>query len=220
MTQNVDREGASLSVAPLRKLLPDGGRYFLPKEVEDALAVLSRLSARELVERSRIEHTADPKYVPSECVLYFVRRPSLVNDENALCDLFVILRQRVLRSVPVFARRVSGSKKLAEKAIDLKIQEAVLDKFHKLLCKDRADYDERLDYYECRFNSALAFLRSTARRDIPKQELRYESMTCEGDTNEPSREVELALAALKTPLDWEGIDFLYRSKLYAAINSL
>lgn len=220
MTQNRDRVTASRTAVPLRQLQADGTPYFRPKEIEDALAELLRLPTTEVVVRSRIEDVLDPRYVPTECVLYFVRRPGSLNDENNVRDLFVILRQRVLHAVPVFPRRLPGSKKLAEKATDLKIQEAVLDKFQRLLCNDWAGYDERLDFYECRFNSALALLRSTARRDVLKVEHRDAATPYEGDTNEPSRGVEQALANLKNPLNSEGIDFLYRSKLHAAISSL
>jgi RNA polymerase sigma factor (sigma-70 family) len=220
MTQNVAREEALPSVAPLRMRQPDGSLYFRPKEVEAALGVLSRLPVKEVVERSRIEDPKDPDFVPSECVLHYVRRLSPGNDEDALRDLFVILRQRVLQAVPVSARRVVGSKKLGEKAVDLEIQEAVLHKFQELLCGDRGAYDERLDCYECRFNFALARLRATARRDVRKDESRYTPLVDEGDTNELTKEVERVLAAIKNPNDGQNVDFLYRSKLHVAISSL
>jgi DNA-directed RNA polymerase specialized sigma24 family protein len=220
MTENADRNRASSSVAPLRMREPDGSLYCRPQEIENVIAVLSGLPAREVVERFRVVDVTDAVYVPSECVLHFVRNPSVYNNDDALRDLFVILRQRVLRAVPVLARRVAGSKKLTEKAVDLEIQEVVLQKFQELLCGDRGEYDERLDFYECRFNFALARLRATARRDVRREDSHYQSTTYEDDTNEPLKEVELALAALKNPVDDEKVDFLYRSKLHAAISSL
>ena len=129
-----------------------------------------QLPASELVRRARIEQAEDPDYVPSECVLFFVRRPSIGDDETVFHDLFVVLRQRVLRAVPVPGRRLAGANKFAEKATDLEVREAVLQKLQELLCGDRGEYDERLDFFECRFNQALAFLRSTARRSVRREE--------------------------------------------------
>jgi len=216
MNQNVALEGTQPSVAPLRKRQPEGDLYVRPSEIETALATLVSLPSRELVERFRITDTTDPDYVPSECVLYFVRR--LDFGDESFRDLYAVLRQRLLRAVPVAARRMAG--KFAEKVGDLEIQEAVLQKFQELLCTDRGEYDERLDFFECRFNSALAHLRLTARKKVRRDESRYE-LTDFSDTSEgPSREVELALLAMRNALDDEGVDFLYRSKLHAAINAL
>ncbi len=200
---------------------PDGTPYERPKEVEEALAGLSRLPASELVRRAGIEETDHPDYVPSECVLYFVRRPSSFgDDENALHDLFVTLRERVLQAVPVLRQRLPGSNKVAEKKTDLEIREAVLQKFQELLCGDRGEYDERLDFYECRFNRALALLRSTARRDVRREESHYRPAAPDGDTNELSRKVDAALAALQESADHPNLDPAYRSKLHVAISSL
>lgn len=61
-------------------------------------------------------------------------------------------------------------------------------------------------------------LRKTARRKVDRQESGHVPLAGGEDTNTPSKEVESALAALNNLGD--GIDFLYRSKLYAAITSL
>ncbi len=217
MSQNVDRERATPSVAALRTRKPDGTLYERPKEVEETIAILSLLPASELAERACIEDANHPDYVPSECVLYFIRRPAFGEDNSALRELFVILRQRVLRAVPVLRRRLPGSKKVAESAADLEIQEAVLHKFQELLC---GEYDERLDFYECRFNRALALLRSTARRDVRRELSHFEPMALDGDSSEFTREVEMALAASRSPAADQSEDFLFRSKLHVAISSL
>jgi DNA-directed RNA polymerase specialized sigma24 family protein len=218
MTQNVEKEEALPSVTPLRMRKPDGSLYCRPEEIEETLTVLLRLPTRELVERSRIEDAEAPNYVPSECMLYFVRRLSFSDDEDSLRDLFLILRQRILRAVPVLGRRLADSRKVGDKATELDVQEAVLDKFQELLCGDRVEYAERLDFFECRFNQALAFLRSTARRDARREESHSQPM--DGDTNEFATEVELVLATLREPIDGQNGDFLYRSKLHVAISTL
>ena len=153
MNRDTQTAANSTPVAPLRKRQVDGRLYSRPSEIETHLSVLSHLSTPELVERVRIEGPADTRYVPTECVLYFVRRSTFGNDEGAIRDLFTILRQRVLQAVPVLERHLPGSSKKAESAVDLEIREAVLHKFQEMLCRDRKEYEEQLDYYECRFNS-------------------------------------------------------------------
>jgi DNA-directed RNA polymerase specialized sigma24 family protein len=219
MTQALDTIRETPPVAPLRKVRPDGDPYRRPDEVERAIAVLLQLPAGQVAERSQIEDPEHPDYVPAECVLYFVRRLAPDADKDALNRLFAALRQRVLRAVPVSARRVAGSAKLAERATDLEVRDAVMDKFQELLCGDRREYDPRLDFYECRFNAALARLRATARRDVRRDESCREPAAF-GVPAEPSADVESALAAMRGSGDGEGIDFLYRSKLRAAISSL
>src|SRR4051812_41555275 len=113
MTQNVDQKRATPSVAPLRMRRPDGTPYERPKEVEQALAGLLQLPASELVRRACIEEVQDPDYIPPECVLYFIRQPTFAGNENALHDLFVVLRQRVFRAVPVPTPRLAGTNKRA-----------------------------------------------------------------------------------------------------------
>ena len=207
-------------IAPLRMQDPAGKLYRRPPEIEESLAALSQLTAADAVHRSRIEDTDDPDYVPSECLLHFVRQASFANDQNAFRELFMILNKRVHRAVPVFARRVTGLDKPAVKASDLEIQELVVSAFHKMLCADRVAYNERLDYFEIRFNSAIVRLRATARRTVQRVESRQEPMAYKGETNITSGEIELQLAKLKTPAAVENVDFLYRSKLQAAISSL
>src|SRR4051794_22090142 len=101
MTRNLQVEKATPSVVPLRKRKRDGSEYRRRPEVEEALALLVQLSASEVARRARIEERDHPDYLPSECVLYFVRRLDPQDEEGALQDLFKILRHRVLKAVPV-----------------------------------------------------------------------------------------------------------------------
>ena len=95
-----------------------------------------------------------------------------------------------------------------------------MDKFQKLLCRDRGEYQERLDFFECRFNAAIAKLRATARRDALNSASHLVSLTYDDETAGPSPEVESALASLRDGPDRISTDFLYRSKMYTAIDSL
>jgi DNA-directed RNA polymerase specialized sigma24 family protein len=115
---------------------------------------------------------------------------------------------------------VKGLRKPAIKGSDADIQEHVLQRFQELLCADRKGYDERLDFYEIRFNAAVAKVRLTARKQVGIYESRREALVYDGDTVTPSGDMEEALARLKEPDSGSEIDFLYRSKLHAAIKSL
>ncbi len=205
---------------PLRKKRADGSLYQRPSEIEASLAALELLPIKEIVERSKILDPHSAEYLPSECLLHFLRNTRKSTEIDDFRELFLSLRQRILAATPALERRSAGTSKLAVRAVDVSIQEGVLDAFNEMLCKDRNDYDDRLDYFEIRFNSALARLRLTARRTVMRTDSRTESMSPEEDTNAPSPEVEAALTKLKGFGEEEMPDFLYRSRLLAAINTL
>ncbi|MEX2170730.1 MAG: sigma factor-like helix-turn-helix DNA-binding protein [Pirellulales bacterium] len=206
-------------ITPLKKL-KDGVPYTRPPEIEQALEALSKLPIEEVVRRASTTDSKDAEFVPSECVLHFVRKSKLNGDSAPYCDLFVILRKRVVGAVPVFDRRVRGLTKPGNSISETDAQELVLQKFQELLCLDRAQYEERLDFYEVRFNSALAALRVTAQRSVTRRESYLEPMQYDGDTLALSGEMEKAIAHLKTTNYTSEEDYLYRSRLLAAIKSL
>lgn len=218
MNQNLATNPAT-PVAPLRRLMPDGSPYYRRPEVEEALAVLVQLPPTEVASRAKIKDTDHRDYLPTECVLYFIRRWDPIKDGSAFHDLFNILRQRILRAVPVFSRRVANSNQIAERAFDLEVRDAVIHKFQELLCRDRREYDEKLDFYEGQFNLTLARLRSTARRDLGKKEIRDRAAAAGGHPGRAHDEVEAALASLRDDAEKKEREF-YRSRLQVAISSL
>lgn len=220
MSDNVDGLEVPLRIAPLRRLKPNGELYRRPPEIEASLNTLAILPLSELTQRVRNEDPDDPNYVQSECVLYFLRQPNVAGDGELFQTLFKVLRQRVYGATPVPSRPIPGSTRRAESLEDLEIREKVLQRFQEQLCSDRKDYGVRLDCFECRFNFAVARLRATARRDVRKLDARYEAMDFESNLAEPSSAVETALSRLSNPSGGTDFDFLYRSKLLAAISSL
>lgn len=207
-------------IAPLRKQSDDGTKYFRPTEIEDALAALYQLSIGEIARRASISDPEDSDYVPSECLLHFVRQSKANGDTKPYQDLFAALRNRVLRAVPVRLRRVAGVSKPAEADSESQIQERVIFDFQKMLCLDRQEYDQRLDYYEIKFNSAIAALRATARRAVLKKESRRKPMEYDGEASDLSLEMEAALERVKHPNGQKEDDFLYRLRFLEAISSL
>jgi DNA-directed RNA polymerase specialized sigma24 family protein len=206
-------------IAPLRKKKKDGSTYARPTEIESVLASLLQLIPKELVERVRIRDSQDADFVPTECLIYIVRN-SVVNDQHAAADLFAELLDRVYRhSVPELTRREEASDEGSQSVLLLEVREQILAKFEDLLCNDQANYEVRLDFYECRFNAALAALRQTARRDVGRLHAGTVSLTLEEESNDLSTEVEEAFIKFKGLLA-ENDFSNYRFRLAKEINSL
>jgi hypothetical protein len=103
---------------------------------------------------------------------------------------------------------------------NIKINEYVMDRFQGMLVQDRAGYDERLDYYEVNFDAALATLRLDGRKKAFREEKRSETIGYDDETSELNAEVEEAAAAQNPISESKLDDPAYRSRLYAAIDSL
>lgn len=204
----------------LRKKKDDGSPYTRPPDVESSIDALLALPRDDLVQRCKISDGSHPEFVKSECILHFVRHAKSDNNDRHFEALFRILRSRVQRALPAIERVVEEGDKASIHASAVEIRDAVLFRFQELLCLDRAGYDERLDYFEIRFDGAIANLRRTARRKAWKDENRSQPLTYDDETSEPSKEVEEALARLH-PLSPSKIDDpAYRLRFDAAIDSL
>jgi len=207
-------------ITPLRKRSVDGVAYFRPPAIAELLAALSQVPIEEVARRARIDDHDSVEYVPSECLVYFVRQSKYCGDGDAYREIFATLRQRLLQSVPVYRRRVPDHSRFAERATDLDVQDAVLHAFQELLCTDRNGYDERLDFFEIRFNAAVAKLRATARKKIARYESRRLSLAGTGDESGSYDHIEQVLARLRDQDEDVGDDCLCRLRLHAAINIL
>jgi DNA-directed RNA polymerase specialized sigma24 family protein len=100
----------------------------------------------------------------------------------------------------------------------MNIREAVRDHFVDLLLSDRNLYDDRLDYYEVNFNSAVA----ADRRDANDRHWKQENRTAEIETEdgEVSTQVESAVGNYD-PFNADELDKKdYRLLLDEAIDSL
>jgi hypothetical protein len=188
--------------------------------VEASIDALLALPRSELLERCRFSDTSHPSYVKSECILHFIRQAKADNHDRHFEALFRILRTRVQRALPAVDRPVEEGESALVQASAIEIRDAVLFRFQELLCHDRADYEDRLDYFEIRFDGAIANLRRTARRRTWKEENRSQPLSYDDETSELSSEVEDALARLN-PRSPEKIDDpAYRKRFAAAIDSL
>ena len=205
---------------PLRKAYPDGRLYQRRPEIEAALDALALKPRSEIVDRCRLIDPSEAAYLPSECLLHLVRASKTDNSDAYFEALFRALRKRVLGRLPRTEIGHDADGKTIVSQTNVRIAEAVMDRFQEFLVLDRDGYDERLDYFEINFDGAVASLRLTARKKAWKEENRSVPMTYDDETSELNAEIEEAAAAQNPLLQSKIDDPAYRSRLDAAIDSL
>ncbi|OYY90811.1 MAG: hypothetical protein B7Y45_06390 [Sphingomonas sp. 28-66-16] len=197
-------------IAPLTRKKKDGTKYTRPDNVEGLLPALGELPRDGLLERARIRNRKDLGYVPSECLVHFIRASRHENAHAWFDRLYKVLAERVMRAVPI----ASGG---TASATDERIRDAVFDRFVELLAKDRAEPDDRLDFFEARFDLAIKRLRLDAQERVWRETNRGDSM----DDEEGGAAEAAATAGTTNPLDAEIFsDPLFRERLYVAIDAL
>ena len=203
-------------IEPLLKRKLDGALYTRPAHVEGLLPSLAALPPDELVTRCAITDDNDPAYVPSECVLQFARAWRSRQDDAELDRLYGLLLARVERLLP----RVGDPGGKTESRAKVDIRDAVLHGFASLLVSDRQEYDDRLDFYEVRFASAVARLRLSAQDTAWAAERRFEGLELEQQPGELAPHVESAAGSFD-PFDSTDADAEdFRLRVYAAIDTL
>ena len=201
-------------IEPLRKKTRDGNIYKRVDHIEAKLVDLESLARSDLCARCNIRNREDASYVPSECLLYFVRASRTESKNADYEQLYKLLIRRVLNGLPN-ANNADGTVSLTKS----EIREKALDRFVVLLASDRTCYCERLDYFEIRFDGALANLRRDAQEQVWRDESRSATLELD-ESGELSPEIERAAQGFDpfsvSELDTED----YRSRLDAAIEML
>lgn len=214
--ENEIGRGGDVAITPLHKRRLTGEPYTRDPKVETMLAELTLLPRDELIERASIARRADPRFIPSECLLYFVRASRHDNNEAWFERLYRLLTERVLRSLPK-AESPDGKTESLTRGI---VRDKVFGRFVELLSSDRAAYAEKLDYFEIRFDGALASLRRDAQEQAWRDENRSQALEYDEESGELSPEVEAAAGAHDPFAASEFDDPTYRSRLDAAIEAL
>lgn len=174
------------------------------------------LSRDDLLARCCIRDRSDPQYIPSESLLHLVRACRQDASDAYFERLYKILAERVLRALP----KAESAKGKTESLQRAEIREKVFDRFQELLALDRRIYVTKLDYFEVRFDSALASLRRDAQEQVWRSENRTKPLEYDEDTGELSAEIEKA-AGQYNPFDSPNRDDpAYRFRLDAAIDAL
>jgi len=196
---------------PLRKQKLNGTPYFRRDKVEAEIQALAGISAAELERRTALWQVSDPGFVSPEALLYFVRNTAGGAHRDKLAEQLLL---RVARRVPLVANADGKTVSLTK----MNIREDVHDHFVDLLLSDRKQYDDRLDYYEVNFNSAVA----ADRRDANDRHWKQENRAAEIETEdgEISAQVESAVGDCD-PFNADELDKKdYRFLLDEAIDSL
>lgn len=204
------------AVAPLRKRSLSGDLYKRDPKIETFIAELAVLPRDELIARAAISKRLDPGYVPSECLMYFIRSSRRDNNEAWFERLYRILIERVLRSLP----KAESSDDKTESLTRGVVRDKVFSRFVELLSADRASYVDKLDYFEVRFDGAVASLRRDAQEQAWRHENRSQTLEYNEESGELSPEVEAA-AGVHDPFAASDFDdAAYRLRLDAAIEAL
>jgi hypothetical protein len=201
-------------IVPLTRRKKDGTLYERPDPIGALLIQLAGLSRDELLERVRIRDRAHPDYVPSECLLYFVRASRQDNSDAWFERLYKILVERVLRSVP---RAEGGGNSTA--LTNERIRNSVFDRFVDMLASDRRQRDNKLDFFEVRFDLAIKRLRLDAQDKAWREESRTQPLEDEGE-GVPAADLERAAGDGNPFNDNIFSDPVFREQLYSAIDAL
>lgn len=196
---------------PLQKTKLDGTHYYRREAVEAEIQELATISAAELERRFALWPSTSQGFVSPEALVYFVRNLPAGAHRDKLTEQ---LLGRVVRRVP----RTTDASGHTTSLTRMNIREDVVDRFVDLLLSDREGYDDRLDYYEVNFNSAIARDRQDASIRHWAHENRSDDLG--SDEVEVSDRVEAAVGDCD-PFDADELDKRnYRLQLDDAIDSL
>lgn len=196
---------------PLRKTKLDGTPYYRREVVETEIDEIATINVTELVRRAALWPSTASGFVSPEALVYFVRKLPAGAHRDKLTEQLLV---RVVRRIP----RASDAGSHTESLTRMNIREDVVDRFVDLLMSDRDGYEDRMDYYEINFNSAIA----TARKDASNRHWTHENRSDElgSDEVEISERVEVA-AGNYDPFDADELDKKdYRLMLDDAIDTL
>lgn len=136
---------------PLTKLKEGGGRYLRPKEVEDALDPALALDRQTQLQRAAISSRDSPDYLRDEVLVHLIREARRQADKSTLNllvgRLFSRCTSKVRRNEP-------------------EVLEESLRALGLLIAQD--GQQDKLDFFECKFERAFSVLCRIARRDITK----------------------------------------------------
>jgi DNA-directed RNA polymerase specialized sigma24 family protein len=183
---------AKTLITPLNQCSPGGERYERTRAVVSKLSELLSIPSADLIARCEVRDQNDPHYVPSECVLYFVRNARAQPEGERFAKLYKVLVERVLQRLP------RGETKQGAKLADEKVRDAVRDRFVEMLAGDRETYDERLDFFEIRFDMALRRARLSALKSVRREGGNVEPLTYD-EHEELSADVQAAAATFDLP---------------------
>jgi hypothetical protein len=143
----------------------DGTLYVRPPEIERQIDEVLSLGIVELRQRLMVADKSAGGYLRNETLVHLMRMSILENRPELSEAVLPILLVRCEKNL-----EVTVNDELRDAAI---VREDILGEFSELLALDSTTEPGVLDFYECRFNSAFAALRTNVvRRAITR--LKYE----------------------------------------------
>ena len=203
-------------VPPLRKRCLNGELYRRDPIIEKLIAELAALPRDELIARAKITQRTDARYVPSECLVYFIRASRHDANEMWFERLYKILVERLLRSLPKAENSDGKTESFSREAV----RDKVFSRFVELLSTDRVTCNDKLDFFEVRFDGAVARLRISALKQAWRDEDRFQPLVSDEESGELSPEVEKAAGSFDPFTSSDFDDAAYRSRFDAAIETL
>jgi hypothetical protein len=202
---------------PLTKRTKSGALYTRPAAIEAAIDKALALDRMTLERCATVQDKNSPDYIAPECLVHLVRKRHREANAPGRDQLLYLLLQRCVSGL---ARALPDDR--APNAAY--IRDEALGRLGELFAEDgTGDNPDELDYFEVRFNSAFAALRTdlvraeirTARRFAPLPEGDDEDGLLLSDDEAIAR---LPGAALRNPANQE--DSVFLRQVAKAINKL
>lgn len=190
-----------MELEPLRKRNGQGVLYKRRTPVIEAIIRGQNDSFETLLERARIRKRQHPDYVPSEALVYHIRRTKNEDSETRFLALLQIINKRVADSCRRPSRQVGNQ--LHEDADLAERREATVNHVMELILKDQDGYEERLDVYEFAFDKAVRARRIDHKR-MRDRRPKANAPILDEVSREVRQDVEDALARIsegKTPIE-------------------
>ena len=137
-------------IRALEKKKPDGDLYTRVDTIETRIGVLERLSRDELLDLCALSKSHSD-YVPSECLLYFVRASRSDNNDVWFDRLSKILIQRLRHSLPLAESSDAETVSLTLE----RFRYQVLTRFVTMRAAHRITYSTKLDFFDTSLHMAL-----------------------------------------------------------------
>jgi hypothetical protein len=137
---------------PLNKHDRNGNLYTRPTKIEAALDAALGQDLPALQARAIVRERDSPKYLPSECLVYFVRDAIRRDHHETMNTLLPLL---LARCEATLGFKVPDTVPNAQE-----IRDEILGEFAEFFAEDgKGDNPDKLDFYEIRFNKAFRALR-------------------------------------------------------------
>lgn len=199
---------------PLKSKDRHGVPFTRPPEIEACLTRLESVGVAARLQAFAIASRRRDGYVPSEALMYFLRRARAAGAQDEFRQIFRLLMKRVGQSLltTVSDARMAGTQD---------IREEIMGRFAERIAKDGNGRFGMLDFFEVRFDLAFARFRRTVLRQIGPASVHTVPLSTDGDEGQDiSREVEEAAADFLGGDPQKIDDPAFRLELDAAINAL